>query len=268
LFVRQNHVTKLVNTSHFGFEQGGIMPSWSRFWQHVVNRPVPQAWGLASDGPGWALVGLSWHKAAGVRVHTTEKIIPVGDDLTGVGFGSGLRQLAVRSRQQVSVGLAEEEVIAGVLELPAQLSRDDWAGEVQLEVAQLLGLAPDEVNFDFQPDPVSDGLLSRVHWVGCDQARIQALRDGVRSAGWQLQSVEPAWHAAQRAASHLKGGVDSLLTQAPQDWQFELTPNLGFGQQRPTDEMNGGADWVLKQAVQSAAWPRLVASGLALKAWL
>jgi hypothetical protein len=244
------------------------MPSWSRFWQHVVNRPVQQSWGLASDGSGWALVGLSWHKAAGVRVHATEKIIPAGDHLAGVGFGSGLRQLAVRSRQRVSVGLAEDEVIAGVLELPAQLSRDDWAGEVQMEVAQLLGLAPDEVNFDFQPDPVSDGLLSRVHWVGCNQARIQALRDGVRSAGWRLDSVEPAWHAANRAASHLKGGLDSLLTQAPQDWQFDVTPNLGHGLHQPSEEVDMGLDRVLKQALQTAAWPRLVASGLALKAWL
>jgi hypothetical protein len=159
-------------------------------------------------------------------------------------------------------------LIAGVLELPAQLSRDDWAGEVQMEVAQLLGLAPDEVNFDFQPDPVSDGLLSRVHWVGCNQARIQALRDGVRSAGWRLDSVEPAWHAANRAASHLKGGLDSLLTQAPQDWQFDVTPNLGHGLHQPSEEVDMGLDRVLKQALQTAAWPRLVASGLALKAWL
>lgn len=244
------------------------MPSWSRFWQHVAHRPAQESWGLACDGSDWALVGLTWHKAAGVRVHATEKIVPVGDDLAGIGFGSGLRQRAVRSRQRVSVGLANEEVIQGVLELPAQLSRDDWAVEVQLEVAQLLGLAPDEVNFDFQPDPVSLGLLSRVHWVGCDQARILALRDGVRSAGWRLDSVEPAWHAAHRAVSHLKGGLDSLLTQAPQDWQFDLTRNQRLGQNPPIREFDMGSDQMLKQALQSAAGPRLVASGLALKAWL
>ena len=244
------------------------MPSWSRFWQHMAHRPVSQAWGLACDGSGWALVGLSWHKAAGVRVHALEKIAPNDSDQEGAGFGLGLRQVAVRSRQRVSVGLAEDEVIAGVLEFPAQLPRDDWAAEVQLEAAQLLGLAPDEVNFDFQPDPVSEGLLSRVHWVGCDQARILALRDGVRSAGWRLDSVEPALHAAQRAACHLKGGLDSLLTQAPQDWQFDLTPNLSPGQNLRTSEFDLGSERVLKQALQSAAGPRLVASGLALKVWL
>ena len=244
------------------------MPSWSRFWQHVAHRPVRQAWGLACDGAGWVLVGLSWHKTAGVRVHALEKIAPNDSAQEGAGFGLGLRQVTVRSRQRVSVGLAEDEVIAGVLELPAQLPRDDWAAEVQLEAAQLLGLAPDQVNFDFQPDPVSEGLLSRVHWVGCDQARIRALRDGVRLAGWQLESVEPALHAAQRAACHLKGGVDSLLTQAPQDWQFDLTPSSAFGPRLPSAGGDMGSDWAVMQALQSAAGPRLVASGLALKAWL
>lgn len=243
------------------------MPSWSRFWQRLANRPVRQAWGLACDGTGWALVGLSWHKAAGIRVDTTEKIATANVP-QGAGFGSGLRQVGGRSRQRVSVGLAEDEVIAGVLALPAQLPRDDWADEVQLEVAQLLGLAPDEVNFDFQPDPVSDGLLSRVHWVGCDQARIRAIRSDVRLAGWQLDSVEPARHAAHRAVCHLKGGIDSLLTQAPQDWQFDLTPAANFSQGLPWVNGVAGSGSVLMQVLQSTAGPRLVASGLALKAWL
>lgn len=247
---------------------GGIMPFWSRFCQQVFSRPVRVAWGLASDGQGWALVGLSFHKTGCVRVQVLEKITPTGSNLERGEFGHGLEQWGSRSRQKISVALAENEMIAGVLELPAQLSRDDWAAEVQLEVAQLLGLAPNDVNFDFQPDPVSHGLLSRVHWVGCDQARILALRDGVRSAGWRLDSVEPAWHAAYRAARHIKGGLDSLLTQSPQDWQFDLTPNLSLGQNLPTSEFDEGSDRVLKQAFQSAAGPRLVASGLALKAWL
>jgi hypothetical protein len=242
------------------------MPSWSRLWRQWIGGPARQSWGLACDGPEWALVGLSWHSAAGVRVNATEKITAITKDPGGLGFGHGLRQLAIRSRQRISVALAEDEVMTGVLELPAQLPRDDWAAEVQLEAAQLLGLAPDEVNFDFQPDPVSDGLLSRVHWVGCDQARIRALRDGVRMAGWRLDSVEPAWYAAHRAASHLKGGLDSLLTQAPQDWQFDLSPHLGHGQ--PSAGIDLGMDRLLQQALQSAAGPRLVASGLALKAWL
>lgn len=244
------------------------MPSWSRFWQQVAHRPVRKAWGLACDGAGWALVCLTWQKSEGVRVQTLEKITPADSGQDGAGFGLGLSQLAERSRQRISVGLAEGEVIKGVLELPAQLPRDDWASEVQLEVAQLLGLAPDEVNFDFQPDPVSEGLLTRVHWVGCDQARIMAIRDGVRMAGWQLDSIEPAQHAAHRAVCHIKGGLDSLLTQAPQDWQFDLTPAANFSQGLPWVNGVAGSGSVLMQVLQSTAGPRLVASGLALKAWL
>jgi hypothetical protein len=59
-----------------------------------------------------------------------------------------------------------------------------------------------------------------------------------------------------------------LLTQAPQDWQFDLTPHLLLGQNRLSGEFDMGADRVVKQALQTAAGPRLVASGLALKAWL
>jgi hypothetical protein len=176
--------------------------------------------------------------------------------------------VGVRARQQVSVALAEDKVMAGVLELPAELPRDDWASEVQLEVAQVLGLAPDEVNFDFEADPVSQGSLTRVHWVGCDQVQILALRDEVRTAGWHLDSVEPAWYAAHRAVCHLKGGLDSLLTQAPQDWQFDLTVDEDLGQWQGLGRAPVEWNVLLKQALQSAAGPRLVASGLALKAWL
>jgi hypothetical protein len=244
------------------------MPSWSRFWQQLTNRRVRRAWGLASDGQDWALMGLSFHKVAGVRVQAMQKIIPTGLDHAAVGFGDALSQVGVRARQRVSVALAADKVMAGILELPAELPRDHWASEVQLEVAQVLGLAPDEVNFDFEADPVSQGLLTRVHWVGCDQVHILALRDAVRTAGWQLDSVEPAWYAAHRAVCHLKGGLDSLLTQSPQDWQFDLTLDQELGQRQGLGRAPVEWDVLLRQALQSAAGPRLVASGLALKAWL
>jgi hypothetical protein len=177
-------------------------------------------------------------------------------------------RVGVRARQRVSVALAADKVMAGVLELPAELPSDHWVSEVQLEVAQVLGLAPDEVNFDFKADPQGEGLLTRLHWVGCDQVHILALRDAVRTAGWQIGSVEPAWSAAHRAVSHLKGGLDSLLTQAPQDWQFDLTLDEDLGQRQGFGGAHAASDMLLTQALQSAAGPRLVASGLALKAWL
>lgn len=245
------------------------MQSWSRFWQHLVSRSMRQAWGLASDGQDWALVGLSLQKAAGVRVHALEKIALIEPDLTGAGFSHGLKQVNVRSRRRISLALDVDEVLTGVLELPAPMAPEDWAIEVQVEVAQLLGLEPDQVNFDFQVDPASEGLLSRVYWVGCDQDRIRALKDSVHMAGWRLDSVEPAWHAAHRAVCHLQGGLASLLTQPAQDWQFDLKPpHLS---KDPLDAWlwtRMGPDPALTQVMQSAVGPRLVAAGLALKAWL
>ena len=244
------------------------MPSWARFWQQLASRRVRRAWGLASDGQDWALMGLSFHKVLGIRVQAMEKIISTGLDPATFGFSDGLSRVGVRARQQISVALAADKVMAGILELPAELPSDHWVSEVQLEVAQVLGLAPDEVNFDFKADPQGEGLLTRLHWAGCDQVHILALRDAVRTAGWQLDSVEPAWNAAHRAVCHLKGGLDSLLTQAPQDWQFDLTLDEYLGQWQGFGGAHAESDLLLRQALQSAAGPRLVASGLALKAWL
>jgi hypothetical protein len=213
-------------------------------------------------------MGLSFHKVLGIRVQAMEKIISTGLDPAAFGFSDGLSRVGVRARQQISVALAADKVMAGILELPAELPSDHWVSEVQLEVAQVLGLAPDEVNFDFKADPQGEGLLTRLHWAGCDQVHILALRDAVRTAGWQLDSVEPAWNAAHRAVCHLKGGLDSLLTQAPQDWQFDLSLDEYLGQWQGFGGAHAESDLLLRQALQSAAGPRLVASGLALKAWL
>ncbi|MDP4734416.1 MAG: hypothetical protein NWS28_10510, partial [Limnohabitans sp.] len=68
------------------------------------------------------------------------------------------------------------------------------------------------------------------------------------------------------AACHIKGGLDSLLTQAPQDWQFDV---IAHTSQNPhSGDFDLAVDQLVKQALQSTAGPRLVASGLALKAWL
>jgi hypothetical protein len=244
------------------------MQAWSHFWQQMVNRSQRQAWGLAADGCDWVLVGLAPKRSKLVRVNAMERVL-TSAALPVVGnFGEGLGQInfyAPPAGRRLSVALQAEDMVTGVLELSGDLSPQEWAPEVQMEVAQLLGLGPDEVSFDFQPDPVSEGLLPRVHWVGCAQALIKTLKNSARAAGWQLHSVEPAWHAAHRAASRLQGGLDSLLTQSPQDWQFDVSHA-----QAATPPVLGefGADLALKQAMASDAGPRLVASGLALKAWV
>lgn len=236
----------------------------------MAKRPAQQAWGLASDGDDWTLVCLSLQKSTEVRVHVVERIVPSPNGLGGSGLGDGLRQVGARvsaSGRLLSMALKPDEMVSGLLELPAHLPPDDWASEVQLEVSQLLGLGPDQVNFDFQLDPVSDGRLCRLHWVGCDQERIRALKYSVRSADWQLHSVEPAWHAAHRAAGLLQGGLASLLTQPSQDWQFDLASLRDDSSAEASVLGVFGPSMALAQAMQSVAGPRLVAAGLALKAW-
>lgn len=249
------------------------MPVWARFWQQLTRRSTRQAWGLAADGQAWVLVGLSLARAEGVRVHAVERILPPETGQTADDFSPGLAQLSTLPAPglaRLNVALGADDMVTGLLELPTNIDPENWAAEVQTEVSQLLGLGPEEVSFDFQADPVIEGLLSRVHWVGCQLSRIQNLQKQTRCAGWKLCSVEPAWHAAHRAASHLQGGLASLLTQPTQDWRFDLTqhakesPSMHFA----TLESGSGSGLALNQAMQSVAGPRLVASGLALKAWL
>lgn len=247
------------------------MKAWSRFWQQMASRAVRQAWGLAPDGDDWVLVSLVPQRSEGIKVQAMHRVLNCASVSVVGDFGEGLAQLDTRSTpagRRLSVALQSEDMVTGILELPAHLPPEDWAAEVQTEVAQWLGLRPEEVSFDFQPDPVTEGLLSRVHWVGCELALIRTLKNSTRSAGWQLHSVEPAWHAAHRAASQLKGGLASLLTQSPQDWQFDW-PKLPQNQDAAAFERGEfGPDLALRQAMVSDAGPRLVASGLALKAWL
>lgn len=246
------------------------MQAWSRFLRGVVGRPVRQAWGLAANGPTWSLVGLSLQTPDLVRVHTTRQLL-CADRFSSEGLGAQLREVGMtrgRSRHRVSMALEADQLVSGVLEFPAQMPHDDWVTEVQLEVSQMIGKAPDEVNFDFHPEARSDGAVQRVHWVGCSQSQIDDFKSCARFAGWQLDSVEPAVHAAQRAASSLQGGLVSLLTQPTQDWQFGLDRIRGASEPEPFHPLAFMSDPALQQAMKSEAGSRLVASGLALKAWL
>lgn len=246
------------------------MQAWSRFWRGMLVRPARQAWGLTANGPTWSLVGLSLQSPDLVRVHTTRQLRSA-DGLIGDDLGAQLREVGMargRSANRVSIALAADELVSGVLELAAHMSAEDWVTEVQLEVSQMLGKEPDEVNFDFQPEPPGDGLVQRVHWVGCSQSRIDDFKNCVRFAGWQLDSVEPAMHAALRAASLLQGGLTSLLTQPTQDWLFGLDRARAASDPASFRSLTFTSDPALQQAMKSDAGSRLVASGLALRAWL
>jgi hypothetical protein len=96
---------------------------------------------------------------------------------------------------------------------------------------------------------------------------VEQFNQCVRRAGWQLASVEPELQAAHRAASGLYGGMSVVLTRPVHDWQFEiaLLPDAQASGAAMVSPL--GFDAALREALQTSAGPRLVAAGLALKAW-
>lgn len=247
------------------------MQAWSMFWRGMSVRPVRQAWGLASHGPSWSLVGLNLLTPELISVHTSIQWSPSQEETVWPGLGKCLREAgALRGRQQhrVSMALSSEQCVSGVLELPAHLAADEWATEVQLEVSQLLGKPADEVHFDFYPEIQTHEAVQRVHWVGCTQTQIDDYKICTRAAGWQLESVEPAVLAAQRAVAALQGGMGSVLTQSTQDWQFRVQSVKELAAQMQGHPLDLMAEPGLHQAMKSEAGARLMAAGLALRVWL
>jgi hypothetical protein len=168
------------------------------------------------------------------------------------------------------MALPSAMVQEGFIDFPVALPKEDWPEEVQLEVAEALQVAPQEVNYDFEPDPNTDAWVQRVHWVGCTQAQLLAFQSCTRAAGWRLAAVEIENEAALRGVRALRGGSVSLLTQAPQDWQFHLdrlTASPGDGQSDLCDESEETVGQALEQIMQTRGGARLVAAGLALRAW-
>lgn len=251
------------------------MDKWSRMWRWLTLRSVKQAWGLApQDGDGaWALVGLTRQNKDWVKVKTAVSLHPPKKE----GFANlawlseGLRQSGRSpgngSRQRLNMALPAAHLQEGFLDFPVNLSKDDWLYEVQLEASQALQLAPDEISFDFESTPVTDGLVQRVHWIGCAQAQMTQFKGFARAAGWRLATVEPEKQAALRGVRVLKGGTASLLTQAPQDWQFWLPDSAELPSHETTADFDFELEAALGRVLATPAGPRLVAAGLALKAW-
>ncbi len=249
------------------------MQAWGRLWQKMGVRAVRQAWGLAPDGPGWALVGLSWRPDDLWRVHTALSLrppvgVPVMDSswlseaLTDVPRPKG------PARPRLTMGVSAQDLVTGWMACPVQWPQESWPAEVQLEVAQALNLSPDEVNFDFAVDALGVGSVHQIHWAGCARSLVVGYQDWIKAAKpWRLTGVEPALHAARRAARALKGGLPSLLQLAPQDWQFRAGSDSESGDLDDEGMADVHEMQVLKEAMASPAGPRLVASGLALKAW-
>jgi hypothetical protein len=249
------------------------MQAWQRIWQKMGAGAARQAWGLASDGHGWALVGLSRHSADLWRVHTTLSLrppagVPVSDSSWLSQTLTDVPRSQRHIRHRLTMGVSAQDLVTGWMACPVQWPADSWPAEVQLEVAQALNLSPDEVNFDFAVEALGVGAVHQIHWVGCPRALILAYQDWIKPAKpWRLTGVEPELHAVRRAVRALKGGLPSLLQQAPQDWQFRLDSDSDWDDLDDEGMADVHDSRVLKEVMASPAGPRLVASGLALKAW-
>ncbi|WP_090137790.1 pilus assembly protein PilM [Limnohabitans sp. DM1] len=242
-----------------------------RWWQRIGARSTRLGWGLAQQDAAWSLVGLQRQSEHLAKVQSTQTLqpMPALAHQDKAWLSQALRQMGSPQsgvEKRLNMALPLVDLALGQIEFPAQLDEGDWVAEVQLEAAQALGLEPDEVNFDFQPEDTSRALVRRVQWVACAKSHIADLKKCTRAAGWQLATVEPELHAARRAANALQGGLPSLLTQPVLDWQFRL-PGPDDGPHIKEAAGLATGDAALLQAMSSPVGARLVAAGLALKAW-
>ncbi|MEN9623208.1 MAG: hypothetical protein RJB17_3 [Pseudomonadota bacterium] len=248
------------------------MQALAQWWRRLTSRSVGQAWGLAPQGMAWALVGLARQNHELARVHTTLSLqAPAHSGLVDLAWLShALRQngrLRGGFMHRLNMALPAAHLQEGIIHFPAQLPKEDWPYEVQLEVSQALQLAPDEVSFDFAPEPLTQGPVQRVHWIGCAQAHMLEFKNCTRAAGWRLAAVESEAQAAWRGVRALQGGVSSLLTQAPQDWQFRLKSQSNAIPASALMDSDAAMEEAVGQVMSTPTGARLVASGLALKAW-
>ena len=252
------------------------MHALARWWHRWGRVSVRHAWGLASHEGVWVLAGLVRQSKGLVKVHTLATWRPeMPSDMSDwSGLSQHLREHG-RSRggshHRLNTALPSAFVREGFLDFPIDLPQENWIYEVQMEVAQACQLEPDEVNFDFEPAPTTDGLVQRVHWAGCSQAQMTVFKNCTRAAGWRLAAVEIDHQAAQRGVRALKGGAASLLTQAPQDWQFRLD-TLGIlpptnDRAEASEDSETTIEEALSQILHTQGGSRLVAAGLALNAW-
>jgi hypothetical protein len=250
-----------------------MQQAWGRLWQKMGIRAARQAWGLAPAGQAWALVGVARHESDLWRVQVATWLtppagVPVVDASWLSQALSDVPRPKAGTRHRLAMGMPEQNLVAGQMTCPVDVPQETWPVEVQLEVAQALNLPPEDVNFDFEPEALGTGAVHQIRWVGCARALVVDYQRWIGAAhGWHLSCVEPEIAAARRAAQALVGGLPSLLQQAPQDWQFRLGSDKESGDLH--DDGMAGVHWerVFQEALASPAGPRLVASGLALKAW-
>ena len=251
------------------------MSSWTHLWRRWAS--ARQSWGLAPLGQAWVLVGLTRQNQNLAKVQTMAVLLapegPAPNDLTWLSQDLRLKvRTSMAARRRLNMALQMDQLQEGYIDFPVAVAKSEWLYEVQLEVSLALQLRPEEVSFDFAAEALSNGLVQRVHWMGCAKARMEALKNCTRAAGCRLATVESETQAASRAVRALQGGVASLLTLAPQDWQFRWgSAGADVANLHPQALAPSVSDAQVQEAIESfmptPSGARLVASGLALGAW-
>lgn len=242
-----------------------MQESVTRRWLAPWRRRSLTAWGGLLDEQDMLLAALSLQPGGVVRVMVFEALsAPEGladatardnwlvQTLRGPGahLPARLRTMALALRE----GRCRQGVMSWPTDVPAHAA--SLAAEVQLEAAAALGVAPDQIGFDFHVLPASASAPMQVHWAACLRSELQQWQRHARSAGWRLPSVEPELQAGRRAAMALCGDPMQHWAASAQDWQFSLAPQR---------QLSEAACAPLRA---SPIWGPLVACGAALGALL
>ena len=221
------------------------------------------AWGSLLDEQEILLAALSSQQAGAVRVLVFDHLRAPGelsdaaarDDWLVQSLRLSARHLPSRLRT-MALALREGRCRQGTLQWSGSLDMATLEAEVQLEAAAALGVAPEQVGFDFHPGSAPANADTPVHWAACLRTELAHWQNHARKAGWRLPVVEPEHQAARRAASCLRGEPFQQWATSPLDWQFSLTAERDISER----------DWLQLQT--SPMWGPLVACGAALGALL
>jgi Tfp pilus assembly PilM family ATPase len=184
-----------------------VLHSFAKWWS---GRPV---WlGLSVNAQGMTLVewsaaaraqpsALRWGQASWTAVASDPAVTDPWQDPSRLGVA--VQELAQRTGvrcRRLAMGVSAERVVQQRLQVEANWPVSELRAQVQWNASQALGLAWDEVAFDYRFDPQDDGLspqadgLRTLHWLACPLALVLAAQQMCRSARLRLQfmGVEPA----------------------------------------------------------------------------
>lgn len=242
------------------------MRSRLKLWPGFPFRKVTSAWGIALGEPGVSLVSLGISGTHQVRVQRALTLTPPAwaqaPDSHHDWLVESLREASeqeVRRHRRLVLALPMSRCQSGHFDCPLTLDNPALQAEVQLEAAQSLNVLPQDVGFDFEVRQSDVPWSQSVHWLACLRSELHAWHKHTRAAGWRMPAIEHHEQAAQRAVQALQGGIENLLAQPHQDWQFNW-PRASH-----TAEL-GNLDEALLPLRGTPAWGWLCACGAGLRA--